>query len=104
MSIDSKFAVVNPALGDWRDRTPDRYVRGFGGVQHAIYRPVGTPKAREDCQPFTYTLATPDTSVRYPRIPDTKGQEKFAKQLNTLLTKQAREAARKAKAAAKVAA
>jgi len=41
------------------DRKPDRYVPGFGGRMNAIYSPVGTPKPREECQPFTFILHDP---------------------------------------------
>lgn len=66
-------------------------------------------KAREDCTPFTFELATSDTSApgmarRYPRSVDVKGQEQFVKKLNTLMAKQTREAAKRAKIATKLAA
>jgi hypothetical protein len=81
-------------------RKPDRYVQGFGGTTHAIYQPVGTPKPREECEPFTFTLAKPEG---YRAAESVKAQEKFVKGLNSLLAKQAREEAKRAKAAAKLA-
>lgn len=77
-------------LGDFRDRTPDRYVSGFGGVQHVIYQPVGTPRPRENCQPFTFEL----------RGTNVKGQEKFVQGLDKLRRAEVREAKKRAKVAA----
>lgn len=84
-------------------------------------------KAHEDCTPFTFTLksytkpegtewedetvgryrftdAAGNYRYGYTERPNTRGQEKFVKGLNTLMAKQAREATKRAKIAAKVAA
>jgi hypothetical protein len=58
-------------------RTVDRIVTGFGGTRCRIMQPLGTPKPREECDPFSYSL---DTGKQ----PDVKAQEKFVKGLNSL--------------------
>jgi hypothetical protein len=71
-------------------REPDRHVKGFGGATHAIFSPAGTPKAREDCIPFTFSLEGTNAV----------GQAKFVKGLTALRKKEAREVKQRAKVAA----
>ena len=81
-------------------RRVDRIVTGFSGSQCRIFQPVGTPKPREECEPFSFTLVT---DGRWGG-PDVKGQKRFVKNLTKLQAQQAREVAKRAKLAAKIAA
>jgi hypothetical protein len=92
------------------DRTPDRYSSVLG-KRVAIMQPLGTPKPREECEPFSFTFHDPKSNgsyrtavrgrvgtKRYDASANIKAQEKFTKQLAALEKKQA--AAKRAKAKA----
>ena len=89
-AIEAGAAIVRPNLGHEKWPAPSDWTR-FQRPSRQIHDDWSVAKPREECIPFTYSLATPRDDK------DVKAQERFVKKLGTLRKKEAAGAKRRAK-------